>query len=144
MELESTVLNLYQSNEISALNWIVILEFSIFDFMCWKFLSFFEWSFLESFSIGNMVFAKLIFFPPKLFCSERFSISKIPKKVLAGKTSLAKKVRAFQFYQIGEAFESFKLQLKTSSIKLEGSKYFIMTSETLQQNTHRKKHNKKH
>ncbi len=34
---------------------------------------------------GKMVFAKLIFFPPNFFCSERFPFSKIPKKKVGGK-----------------------------------------------------------
>jgi hypothetical protein len=37
-------------------------------------------------------FAKLIFFPPNFFCLKRFLFSKIPKKVLAEKNQLSKKV----------------------------------------------------
>jgi hypothetical protein len=37
-------------------------------------------------------FAKLIFSRQNFFCSERFPISKIQKKVLAGKNQLSQKV----------------------------------------------------
>jgi hypothetical protein len=43
-------------------------------------------------------FAKLIFFPPNFFCSERFPFSKIPKKVLAGNNQLSKK-GPFNFWE---------------------------------------------